>query len=102
MSLTSTGNGVTSSVVQRRGERVRNLRSPRSVHADALVRAVLAAEWPLPLATGLIGERVGLPGDPVVLRMLNRLASRGEAEKFTFADKRSCYWRLATDEEVTA
>ena len=44
-----------------------NVRSPRSMRADALVRAVLAAEWPLPLPTGMFEERIGMPRDPVVL-----------------------------------
>jgi hypothetical protein len=76
------------------------LRSPRSIRADALVRAVLAAEWPLPVSTGVVEERAGMPRDPVVLRMLNRLASAGKAEKMTVADVKSLYWRLAAPPQV--
>ena len=72
------------------------LRSPRSLRADALVRAVLVAEWPMPVPTGEVEERVGMPGDPVVLRMLNRLASLGKAEKLNVPDMKSRYWRLAS------
>jgi hypothetical protein len=70
------------------------LRSPRSIRADALVRAVLAAEWPYPVKTGTVQERAGMPGDRVVLRMLNRMAAGGEAEKISRVDVKSLYWRL--------
>jgi hypothetical protein len=75
------------------------LRSPHSLRADALVRAVLVAQWPLPVPTGEIEERVGMPGDPVVLRMLNRMASLGKAEKLNVPDMKSRYWRLASRPE---
>jgi hypothetical protein len=76
------------------------LRSPRSIRADALVRAVLAAEWPYPVKTGTVEARAGMPRDPVVLRMLNRLAASGEAEKITRLDVKSLYWRLAAPPQV--
>jgi hypothetical protein len=76
------------------------LRSPRSIRADALVRAALAAAWPLPVPTGTVEERVGMPRDPVVLRMLNRLAASGKAEKMTVPDVKSLYWRLAAPPQV--
>jgi hypothetical protein len=70
------------------------LRSHRSIRADALARAALASAWPQPLPTGVIAERIGMPGDPVVLRMLHRLAASGTAEKTTRTDMKSLYWRL--------
>ena len=71
------------------------LSSPRSRRADALVRAALAAEWPLPVPTRVVEERLGMPGDPVVWRMLARLARRGDAERLTVPDLKSRYWRLS-------
>ncbi len=76
------------------------LRSPRSVRADALVRAVLAAEWPYPVKTGMVEKRAGMPGDPVVLRMLNRMAHAGEAEKIARVDVKFLYWRLTAPPQV--
>ena len=70
------------------------LSSLRSRRADALVRAVLAAEWPLPVPSRVVEERCGMKAYPVVWRMLNRLARRGDAERITVPDMKSRYWRL--------
>jgi hypothetical protein len=71
--------------------------SARSADVTDQVLAVLAAAYPFPVSSRTVEERTGYgPGHGQVAdRMLNRLAQRGEVEKFAFSDDSSRYWRLA-------
>lgn len=60
----------------------------------ALVRAVLVLEYPLPVPTLTVAERVSWRYDPAVYRMLRRMENRGEAERVRLRDAQSVYWRL--------
>lgn len=59
---------------------------------------VLEAESPVPVHTMYIADRLGARGEyGTLLRMLNRLARRGDVEKWAASgDKRCCYWRKLT------
>jgi hypothetical protein len=72
----------------------RNLTSENLARTDQIT-AYLAAQAPLPVSTGQILDTLGLRGyDGTVNRLLNRLAKRGEIEKWPASeDHRSCYWR---------
>ena len=76
--------------------------SLRSVRVTDQILAVLAEEWPLPVPTGVIEEHTGYGAryGQLTYRMLQRLARRGEVEKFTLPDMRSRYWRLAGAPQV--
>lgn len=60
----------------------------------ALVRAVLVLEYPVPVPTLTVAERVSRRYDPVAYRMLRRMENRGEAERIRLPDAQSVYWRL--------
>jgi hypothetical protein len=64
---------------------------------SALTGQILAAlddEGPLPISTSALLDKLGLRGyQNTVLRLLNRLARLGEAEKIKLEDMRCCYWR---------
>lgn len=60
----------------------------------ALVGAVLTLEYPVPVPTLTVAERVSRRYDPVVYRMLRRMENRGEAERIRLPDVQSVYWRL--------
>lgn len=62
---------------------------------DLLLEA-LERESPVPISTLALSAKVGhdnYQNYSSVLRMLNRLAKRGEVEKIRLEDMRSCYWR---------
>lgn len=83
----------------------------RSQQITADIIAVLEAEAPLPISTARLLARINPPlrtiGERMeaieagrlvmhgeLLRLLNRLAKRGEVEKWPAGgDQRSCYWR---------
>jgi hypothetical protein len=65
-----------------------------SMRIAALVRAVLVLEYPLPVPTLTVAERVSRRYDPAVYRMLRRMENRGEAERIRLPDVQSVYWRL--------
>lgn len=75
--------------------------SPLSLHVTDQITAVLRDAWPLPLSTGEIERRTGygIRYGQLTYRMLQRLASRGDAEKVTLPDMKSRYWRLARTED---
>jgi hypothetical protein len=66
----------------------------RNVHLTDQILAVLAAEGALPISTSALVAKLGeLPYHAVVLRLLNRLARRGEVEKLELDGMRCLYWR---------
>ena len=78
----------------------------RTVALTDQVLAALAGESPLPISTSALWRKLSPPcaGWPhttclphleyrAVLRVLNRLADRGEVEKIRLEGMRSCYWR---------
>ena len=69
--------------------------SPVNVARTDQITAYLADQAPLPVSTGQIIDALGLRGyDTTVNRLLNRLAVRGEIEKWPASpDRRSCLWR---------
>lgn len=87
--------------------------SPRSVGVTDRILAVLASEGRLPIPTTELLAKLntahpgptpadliaGEPPDPLrvghaeLLRLLNRLAHRGEVEKIPVPDMRCLYWR---------
>jgi hypothetical protein len=62
----------------------------------ALVRAVLVLEYPFPIPTLAVAERVSWRYDPAVYRMLRRMENRGEAERIRLPAAQSVYWRFVT------
>jgi hypothetical protein len=60
----------------------------------ALARAVLVLEYPLPVPTLAVAERVSRRYDPAVYRMLRRMEARDEAERIRLPGAQSVYWRL--------
>jgi len=67
----------------------------------ALVRAVLILEYPLPVPTTAVAERVSWRYDPAVYRALARMEHQGDVEKISVPDDKSRYWRLATPPATT-
>jgi hypothetical protein len=61
----------------------------------ALVRAVLILEYPLPVPTTAVAERVSYRYDPAIYRALARMEHQGEIEKISVPDVKTRYWRLA-------
>jgi hypothetical protein len=68
----------------------------------ALVRAVLILEYPLPVPTTAVAERVSYRYDPAVYRALARMEHHGDIEKITVPDMKSRYWRLAKPPVTTS
>lgn len=66
----------------------------RNTRLADLIRAVLVLEWPLPVPTQAIAERVSRRWDPDVYRMLRRMEHHGDAERIKDPDSQSVYWRL--------
>jgi hypothetical protein len=71
---------------------------PMSAHNAAITERILDLldqEAPLPISTSAILKRLGLRGlNATALQLLNRLARRGEVEKFPPCEPGGCcYWR---------
>ena len=67
----------------------------QNIHITDQLLAALADEAPLPVSTSALLGKLGLRGyDNTVNRLLNRLAKRGQIEKWgPMGDIRCCYWR---------
>lgn len=73
--------------------------SARTVAIQDQVLAVLRDEWPLPISTIQLCERVGASRysdvGRIAYRVLNRLAKRGQVERIRLDGHYSVYWRGA-------
>ena len=78
--------------------------SPRATVVTDRILALLASEWPLPVPTAEIVERIGPEARRSLMayRMLERLAKLGDVEKIAGTGRRSVCWRLSAPPAVAA
>jgi hypothetical protein len=80
---------------QRAGQNAVTALTAANARIGALVRAVLTLEYPLPVPTTAVAERVSYRHDPAVYRALARMEHQGDIEKISVPDVKCRYWRLA-------